>query len=124
MMWRFLFIGSLIAHGLVHLAIWLMPKPSEEKAPFDPNQSWLLGERKSVAVVLAVIAAALLVAGGLGLWVHAGWWRGGAALGLAASFGLMLLYFNPWYLFIEGVDAALIVGIVWLTWPSPAMVGA
>lgn len=124
MMWRFLFVGFLIAHGLVHLTIWLMPKPSEEKAPFDPNASWLLGDQKAVAVVLAVIAAALLVAGGLGLWAHADWWRGVAAMGLAVSFGLMVLYFNPWYLFIEGINAALIVGIVWLAWPSPAMVGA
>ena len=31
-MWRLLFIAFLIAHGLVHLAIWLMPKPADEKA--------------------------------------------------------------------------------------------
>lgn len=123
-MWRFLFIGFLIAHGLVHLAIWLMPKPPDQKTPFDPDHSWLLGDKKSVAVVLAVAAAALLVAGGLGLWAHAGWWRSVAVIGLAASFGLMIVYLNPWYLFIEGVNAALIVGIVWLTWPSKTMVGA
>jgi hypothetical protein len=35
-MWRFLFIGLLIAHGLVHLAIWLMPKPPDQRAPFEP----------------------------------------------------------------------------------------
>jgi hypothetical protein len=29
----------------------------------------------------------------------------------------MVVYFNPWYLFIEGINAALIVGIVWLAWP-------
>lgn len=123
-MWRFLFIGFLIAHALVHLAIWLMPKPSGEKGPFDPDHSWLLGDQKTVAVLLAVTAAVLLMAGGLGLWAHAGWWRSVAAIGLAASFGLMVVYFNPWYLFIEGVNAALIVGIVWLTWPSKTMVGA
>lgn len=121
---RFLFIGFLIAHGLVHLTIWLMPKAPGEKAPFDPNHSWLLGDQKTVAVVLAVTATALLVAGGVGLWAHADWWRGVAAIGLAASFGLMVVYFNPWYLFIEGINAALIVGIVWLTWPSKTMVGA
>jgi hypothetical protein len=123
-MWRFLFIGSLIAHGLVHLAIWVMPKPKDQQAPFDPDHSWLLGEQKTTAVLLAVTAAVLLMAGGLGLWAHADWWRSVAVIGLAASFGLMVLYFNPWYLFIEGVNASLIVGIVWLTWPSPAMVGA
>jgi hypothetical protein len=31
----------LIAHGLVHLAVWL-PEPKD--APFDPGHSWLLGE--------------------------------------------------------------------------------
>jgi hypothetical protein len=122
-MWRLLFIGFLIAHGLLHLAIWLMPKPPKEKASFEPDQSWLLGDQKTVAVILAVLAATLLLAGGLGLWARADWWRGAAAIGLAVSFGLMVLYFNPWYLFIEGVNAALIVGIVWLAWPSPAMVG-
>jgi len=75
-MWRFLFVGFLIAHGLVHLAIWLMPKP-EQKAPFDPGHSWLLGDQKTVAVVLAVTAAALLVFGrtpvGGGVWPRSGW---------------------------------------------------
>ena len=123
-MWRFLFIAFLIAHGLVHLAIWLMPKPPDQKAPFDPDHSWLFGDQKAVAVVLAVAAAALLVAGGFGLWAHADWWRALAAVGLATSFGLMVVYFNPWYLFIEGVNAALIVGMVWLTWPTKTMVGA
>jgi hypothetical protein len=123
-MWRFLFIAFLIAHGFVHLAIWLMPKPPGQKAPFDPNRSWLLGDQKMVAVILAAAAALLLVAGGLGLWAHAGWWRGAAVVGLATSFALMVVYFNPWYLLIQGVNAALIVGIVVLDWPSRTMVGA
>jgi hypothetical protein len=123
-MWRFLFIGFLVAHALVHLVIWLIPKPPDQKAPFDPNHSWLLGDQRTVAVLLAVTAAVLLMGGGVGLWAHAGWWRGVAAIGLAASFGLMVVYFNTWYLFIEGINAALIVGIVWLTWPSKTMVGA
>jgi hypothetical protein len=28
-----------------------------------------------------------------------------------------------WYLFIQGVNAALVVGIVWLAWPTKTMVG-
>lgn len=123
-MWRFLFIGFLIAHGLVHLAVWLMPKPTDQRAPFDPDHSWLLGDQKALAVLLAVTAAVLLVGSGLGLWASAGWWRGVAVVGLVASFALMVVYFSPWYLFIEAVDAALIVGIAWLAWPSKTMVGA
>jgi hypothetical protein len=123
-MWRFLFIAFLIAHGLVHLAIWLTPKPAGEEMPFDANHSWLLGDQKAVAVILATTAAVLLVGGGLGLWAHADWWRAVAIVGLAASFGLMVVYFNPWYLFIEAVNAGLVVGIAWLAWPSKSMVGA
>jgi hypothetical protein len=123
-MWRFLFIAFLIAHAFVHLAIWLMPKPKDQAVPFDANHSWLLGDQRTLAVLLAVAAATFLVAGGLGMWAHAEWWRGVTVVGLAASFGLMVVYFNPWYLFIEGVNAALIIGLVWLTWPSKTMVGA
>ncbi|HET6790008.1 MAG TPA: hypothetical protein VFI35_00295 [Actinomycetota bacterium] len=47
-----------------------------------------------------------------------------AVVGLATSLGLMVVYFNPWYLFIEAINAALILGIVWLAWPTKTMVGA
>jgi hypothetical protein len=70
------------------------------------------------------VAAGLLVGAGIGLWAHAEWWRPVAVASLAVSFGLMVLYFNPWFLFIEAVNAGLIVGILWLDWPSKAMVGA
>jgi hypothetical protein len=60
----------------------------------------------------------------LGLWMHAEWWRAIAAIGLAASLGLMIVYFNPWYAFIQAVNVCLVVGLVWLTWPTRTMVGA
>ena len=44
--------------------------------------------------------------------------------GLAVSFGLMVVYFHRWFAFIEAVNAALIVAIVWLDWPTRSMVGA
>jgi hypothetical protein len=121
-MWRFLFISFLIAHGLVHLAIWLTPE--REGAPFDVNRSWLLGEVKPLAMLVAIVAAVLLVGAGVGLWAHAEWWRGVAVAGLAASFGLIVLTFNPWYAFIEAVNAGLVASLVWWAWPSKAMVGA
>jgi len=72
----------------------------------------------------ALAAAVLLAAAGIGLWAHAEWWRPVSVVGLAVSFGLMVLYFNPWFLFIQAVNAGLIVGILWLDWPSQSMVGA
>ena len=122
-MWRFLFIAFLIAHGLVHLTIWLMPKPADQKAPFDPIIRGCSVTRRRWQSS-SPLPQLVLMAGGLGLWAQAEWWQSVAAIGLAASFGLMVAYFNPWYLFIEGVNAALIVGIVWLAWPTKTMVGA
>jgi hypothetical protein len=125
-MWRFIFIAFLIAHGLVHVAMWvLIPKPAPGKeAPFDSSYSWLLGNQRALAASVAVATAAILVVAGFGLWAHADWWRAAAVIGLTASFGLMVVYFTPWFTFIEAVNAALIGSILWLSWPSKTMVGA
>ena len=123
-MWRFLFIAFLIAHGGIHVAIWATPKPKDPPPPFEPSHSWVLGDRRGVALVLALAAAAALVAAGIGLWASAEWWRPVAVAGLAVSFGLMVLFFTRWFLLIQAVNAALIVGLLWLDWPSRAMVGA
>ena len=122
-MLRWLLIGFLIAHGLVHVAIWA-PKYDREKAAFDASHSWLIGERRPLAQVLAFAAAALLVLAGIALWAHGGWWRPTAVLGLSVSTVLLLLYFNTWYLFILPVNIALIVGIAFMEWPAETTVGA
>ena len=125
-MWRFLFIGFLIAHGLIHLVIWVVPpKPKGAAASsFDPFHSWLLGDRKAPAKVTALLAAVLLTVAGLGLSASVDWWRALTVAGLATSLGLMALYFDRWFLFIQSVNAALIVGILWWSWPSESVVGA
>jgi hypothetical protein len=125
-MWRFIFIAFLIAHGLIHVAMWVfVPKPAPGKeAPFDASYSWLLGNQRALAATVAAATAAVLVVAGIGLWGHADWWRAVAVIGLAASFLLMVVYFTPWFIFIEGVNAALIGSILWLSWPSETMVGA
>jgi hypothetical protein len=125
-MWRFLFIAFLGAHGLVHLVMWVWVPKSQagREASFDASYSWLLGSQKGVAATVSLATAAILIVAGIGLWAQADWWRAAAVVGLAASFGLMVVYFNPWFLFIEGVNTALFVSIVWLSWPSKTMVGA
>jgi hypothetical protein len=70
------------------------------------------------------VAGVALVAAGIGLWASAEWWRPVAVAGLAVSFGLMVLFFTPWFVPIQVLNAALIVGLLWLDWPSRAMVGA
>ena len=123
-MWRFLLIAFFLAHAGIHAAIWATPPDKAPDAPFNAGHSWLLGDQRVLAFVLGLVAAGFLLVAGIGLWAHAEWWRPTAVVGLAVSFGLMVVYFNPWFLFIQAVNAALIVGILWLDWPSKQMVGA
>jgi hypothetical protein len=48
-----------VAHGLVTLGIWTAPVT--EKAPFNPSHSWLLGDARTLAITLAVVAAITFV---------------------------------------------------------------
>ena len=125
-MWRFVLISFLIVHGLIHVAMWVfVTKPTAGKeAPFDSSYSWLLGSQKTLAASVALVTAAILVAAGFGLWAHADWWRMAAVIGLTASFVLMVVYFNRWFIPIEVVNAALVAAILWLSWPSTELVGA
>ena len=121
-MWRILTIAFLIAHGAVHLAVWL--SPINPDAPFNPSHSWLVGDQRVVAILFAVVAGALLIVGGEGLWMAEPWWRTLALAGLAASFVLMVLFFRTWFIPIEIMNAALIIALLWLDWPSESLVGA
>jgi hypothetical protein len=123
MLLRVLLIGFFVAHGLVHVAIWA-PKYDPGKAPFDASHSWLIGDRRALAQALAFAVAAILILAGIALWAQGGWWRPTAVVGLGLSTALLLLYFNPWYLFILAVNTALIVGIAAMDWPAPSTVGA
>jgi hypothetical protein len=123
-MWRLLSIAFLIAHGLIHMGIWAMPKPRNNTAPFDPAQSWLLGERRSLAIAIAAVAAAILVGAGVGLWANAEWWRVAAVVGAAVSLVLIVIYFNPWLTLAVFLDVGIILGILALDWPSKSTVGA
>lgn len=96
----------LIAHGLVHLAIWL-PKP-DEKAPFDVGHSPFAGDVRRLASALAIAAAVVLVLGGLGLIGEAAWWIPVTVTGAVVSGALLLLTFNRWWLIGLGINATII----------------
>ena len=100
----------LVAHGLVHLAVWL-PAPKEE-APFDPSHSWLLGDAHGAVRALPLAAgllfalAGVLVLGGAGL---------GAALAVAGavvSLALVLLTFHHWLLGAVAIDIGIILVVL------------
>ena len=121
---RWLFIAFLIAHGFIHLAIWVVPRPKDTRTPFDPTHSWLLGDSRGLTVALATTAAVLFVTAGLGLAAEASWARPLAVATSGISLALMLLTFNPWLLAGIGIDVVMIVGLGSLDWPSVATLGA
>ena len=123
-MWRIGLIVFLFVHAAIHVAIWASPAAKAPDAPFDSSESWLLGSQRSISMAVALVTAVLLAAAAVGLSVHADWWRSVAIVGLASSFGLMIVWFNPWFTFIEAVNAALFVGLAFLSWPSSDLVGA
>ena len=97
----------LVAHGLIHLAIWL-PK-ADPKAPFDAGHSPFAGNVRRTAAALAVAAAVVLTAGGVGLIAGAPWWLPATITGATLSAALLLLTFNKWWLIALGINAAIIV---------------
>jgi hypothetical protein len=96
----------LIAHGLVHGAVWLAPHPQD--TPFDPCKSWLLGP-------IGPLARALAGAAGLGFVVvgTVTLADGGAAAGAAAaalvSLLLVALTFNRWLSGAVAINVAIAV---------------
>ena len=64
-------------------------------------------------MLLALAAAGFLVAAGVGLWIGGQWWRTVAVAGLASSLMLMILFFHTWFLPIQILNVALLVGLLW-----------
>jgi hypothetical protein len=124
-MTRILIGGFLIAHGLVHIAVWgLSNNQTAKGSPFVASDSWLIGSTKGLAAVLAVVVAVVLVSGGAALFAHTGLWRPLTIAGLAGSLFLDVLYFNPWFIFIGIVNAAFLLALAWAHWPAASRVGA
>jgi hypothetical protein len=95
-MMRFLLGGFVIAHGLVTAVIWVTPAKVGE--PFRATHSWLLGDARRLALVLALVAAAGFVLAGFGYLAEQGWWEVFAIGAGSVALMLMALYFNPWLL--------------------------
>ncbi len=91
----------LIAHGLLHIAVWVPPSPAN--VPFDTSRSPIFGNVRGIAISLSVLAALLFVAAGIAVLTQAAWWPIAAIAAAATSALLILLTFSPGS---------------WLGWPS------
>ena len=120
---RLLLAGFLIAHGLIHAAIYAVPKDPNKPVPFDPNHSWALAamhvaERptRTLGVRLSWLTALLFAGAGIALLVHNSLWVSIAVC--AAALGLLVkgLFFHPWLILGILID----IGVLWAAaadWP-------
>lgn len=111
-MTRLLASGFLIAHGGLHAAIWVSPR--QRGAPFDASHSWVFGNVRPIAILLAVVAAIAFVAAGAGYFGGQEWWALSAAAGAVVSIGLLALTFSPWWLAALAIN----VTILFVAWPT------
>ena len=101
----------LIAHGLVHVAIWV-PEP-QEGAPLNPRHSWLFGEAGGLTRTLALAACGLLVLAGVFLLNGASDLDAGLAVaGALVSLALVLLTFHPWLMGAVAINIAIVVVVL------------
>jgi hypothetical protein len=120
-----LIAAFLIAHGAVHLAVWLPPSPpdAERQAPFAPDHSAVLTRTRVsptsshlIAVGLAGTATAVYIVAGLAVALGSGWAVALAAVAAVVGLALKVLYFNPWLTVGILLDAAVLSAAL-LSWP-------
>lgn len=96
----------IVAHGLLTALIWLSPTKAD--APFRATHSWLIGDARPLAIVIALVAAAGFVLAGVGIIADQAWWavtRVGAGV---VALLLMTLFFNPWLLAGIAISAGIL----------------
>jgi len=113
----------LVAHGLVHVAIYALPQPEDEGAPFDPSYSWALtsahvaqNSTRRLSVLWAWISAIVLSLAGVALLAESALWVPVAVVGAASGLLLKAVFFNTW------LSAGILIdlGILWAVaagWP-------
>ncbi|RPJ39318.1 MAG: hypothetical protein EHM21_15815 [Chloroflexi bacterium] len=133
---RILLALFMIAHGLVHLSLTLVPapQPGGMHTPFwpgwwrtDTDPAWLASRMglSTNAVrtagwllwMAALVAFVLAGLGRLGLPGLAALWAPLAAAGSLASLILLAFYWHPWFIAAAGINLILLAGI-WMHWPA------
>ena len=105
-MLRVLLGAFIVAHGLLTAVIWVMPANAE--APFRATHSWLVGDARPLAVVIALAAAAGFVLAGIGFITQQAWWALTGVGASAVALLLMALFFNPWLLAGIAISAGIL----------------
>ena len=119
-----LVVGFLLAHGLIHFAIWLPhPEPDPSRsAPFAPDHSAVLTKTsvpqttaRKLSTTLAVAAGVGFILTSLAVAIDVAWVVPVAVVASLLGLSLKALFFNPWLLIGIFLDLGVLVGAA--TWP-------
>jgi hypothetical protein len=124
-MLRWLVAGLLVAHGLVHIAVWASAKVAEGQGS-TPDRSWILGTQHSLVLGMTYLVVALFAVAGVALVFQVGWWPQMTVVAAGASLLLVALFpgaiVGPWIVAPIAINVTLIAA-VWLSWPESLMTG-
>lgn len=134
---RILIVIVLIAHGIGHV-LGVFPALGLASLEGWSLRSWLLTDligttaASWLGVVLWLVGLLGFVGAGLGMlgWiVPQAWWRSLAISAAVLSLLALALYWNAFPSLLNkvgaiGVDVAVLVGLLWLNWPSEAVLAS
>jgi predicted exporter len=103
---RVLLGAFIVAHGLLTAFIWV--DPAKANAPFRASHSWLVGDARTLAVGIALLAAAGFLLAGVGFITQQAWWAFTGIGAGAVALLLMTLFFNPWLLAGIAISAGIL----------------
>ncbi|HEY6591777.1 MAG TPA: hypothetical protein VI751_12215 [Actinomycetota bacterium] len=103
---RVLLGAFIVAHGLLTAFIWV--SPAQADAPFRATHSWLVGDARPLAAVIALVAAAGFVLAGIGFITQQAWWALTGIGAGAVALLLMTLFFNHWLLAGIAISAGIL----------------
>lgn len=121
----FLWVAFLVAHGLLHLAIWLpRPEPDPDRPPpFEPDHSGVLTAlhvptttTHRLSTTIAVVAAVSYVVAGLGVALSTSWVVGATVVAAVVGIVLKAVYFHPWLTIGLALDG-LVLSAALASWP-------
>jgi hypothetical protein len=93
------------------------------------ESSWLLNSLgpatlSSLGTFLWVATLLAFVVTGIVLFTGVEWWRTLAVLSSLLSLLVIGLFWQPAMIIGAAVDAGILIGLLWMHWPSPQLLGA
>ena len=137
---RLIVAGALLLHGLGHggalgALAWIGARPGTDTGAWHAARSWLatglpVGTATAIASAFWIVSLIGFVATALAFWgigLPGEAWRPLAVVSALVSMAGIVLFFGTWPMFNTlaalGVNVAVLAAVLWLRWPTEAMLG-